>query len=269
MGNIRNIIRPSNILTTPKLLQEVLGASRTRSWPREGEIRRNFYDFDRDLFLIYPPPSVVTTTNPERYADVHRFFSASKPVQRGLLEQCGVGVIPYITRKGDASALLSKRYVEENTFIVRPMRHSGGRDYKVTDSPTDFEEGKEYLSVLFPKRREYRVIFFKGSPIITLRKRTPDGLDRTAAWNHANGSVFVTVEHEINNHLLKTSVMDDLTNCPIVQNSHLIGVDILLDKGSKKYAVLEINACPALTLEHNLEKVKEIVSHMEQSGSTD
>lgn len=255
---VRHVVRPSNIMTTPRLLMETLGAKRTRKYP-EDRPRFKPYDFNDDFFLIYPPGNLVTTDDGETYRSLYQFFSSTKPIQRGLLEQFGVRTIPFITRKADAELLRGKKFVEEDTYIVRPMRHSGGKDYRITNDPSDFKEGQEYISVLFPKKREYRVVFCKGVPIITLRKRVPEGIDHTQPWNHANGSVFVTVEHEENNHLLKTTVMNDLANCKIVQKSHLIGVDILLDKRSQNYAVLEINTCPAITLDHNLEKVKQIV----------
>jgi len=147
---IRNIVRPASIYTTPKLLQETLNAKRVRKWPQANILRRESYDFDRDLFLIYPDPAVVQVENKEKYRDLYRFFSASKPVQRGLLEQFGVSTVPFITRRDAADELLTKRYTKENTFIVRPMRHSGGRDYKVTIDPRDFEEGKEYRQCCSP-----------------------------------------------------------------------------------------------------------------------
>lgn len=256
---IRHIVRPPHILSTPRLLMETLGAKRTRKYP-DDRLRQRPYKFDEDLFLIYPPPSLVEANDATAYRELQAFYSSTKPTQRGLLEQFGVRVIPFATRKDAArEELPNKKLVREDIYIVRPYRHSAGKDYKVTHSPDDFVEGREYISVFFPKKREFRVIFCKGEPIITLRKRVPEGVDNIQPWNHANGSVFVTVEHEENNHLLKTTCMDDLSQCPIINRSHLIGVDILLDKGSKNYAVLEVNTCPAVTLEHNLEKVKQIV----------
>jgi hypothetical protein len=264
--SIRNIVRPRGIRTTPNLLKETLGASRLRSYPRASgkSIPSGFYDWSSDLFLVYPPPGLVANST-EEYHALHQFFSSNKPTQRGLLEQLSIPTIPCITRTDEAESLRARKFTEEETYIVRPLRHSGGRDYKVTINPGDFENHKEYCSVFFPKKREFRVIFLKGVPIITLRKRVPDGVDSRAPWNHATGSVFVTVEREENNHLLKTSCLDDLVKCSIIQTAHLVGVDILLDKGSKNYVVVELNSAPALTLEHNLEKVKQIVSGIPES----
>ena len=255
---VRNIVRPRSILTTPRNLQDALGARRTRGYPNDRDaVRHNLYDWGTDLFTVYPPANLVRNVD-ETYLKLHSFYSSDKPSQRRLLERVGVKVVPFATTRGEAESLPSRQYKEGDGYIVRPLRHSAGRDYKHTSSESDFVEGREYISVVFPKKREYRVIFTKGVPIITLRKRVPEGSSYLEPWNHAVGGHFVTVEHEENNHILKTSCMEDLGNCDYITNAHVVGVDILLDAYNRNYAVLETNTCPAITLDHNLAKMKEV-----------
>jgi hypothetical protein len=139
-------------------------------------------------------------------------------------------------------------------FVVRPLRHRSGIGYRVTFDPNDFEEGREYISRLYPKRHEYRVIFCFGTPLITLLKRVPEGIDPNGPWNHANGSTFITVNNPDNNRLRHTDCIERLSAFSVVKNAHLVAADIMLGD-NHDYVVSELNFCPALTIENNLRKV--------------
>lgn len=256
----RWIVRPPAILTTPNILKELLEADRTKKYSYQHLDRyRKKFSYEKDLLLVYPHPSVVVEGKTQEYLRLYSFFSGDKPSQRSVLEQCGVPTIPFRTRKD--RSLEEQLFTDEPQYIVRPLRHSGGKDYKITVGPEDFIEGKEYISVFFPKKREYRVVFYRGFPIITLRKRVPSSLNNLQPWNHANGSTFITVSQDENNHLLKTDFYEKLKDVFFVKDSHLIGVDVLLDKDNN-YVVVEVNCCPALTIESNLDLLKK--THQQQ-----
>ena len=148
--------------------------------------------------------------------------------------------------------------IRESRYIVRPLRHSGGRGYRITSSPTDFEEGREYIQEVYPKNHEYRIIVVRGKPLFTLYKRHPN-LAQDQPWNHANGSSFVTVDNPDNNRLRHTDIYERISNASgLLNNLDLVGIDVMYAKRGE-YVVTEFNLCPAITLEHNIQKVKEHV----------
>jgi hypothetical protein len=139
-------------------------------------------------------------------------------------------------------------------WVVRPLRHRAGQGYRITQDPTDHDPAREYVQELYPKRREYRIIYCMGVPIITLLKRVPENADPDGPWNHACGSTFITIEDLSRSYLRHTDVYDRLSAVPVIQNAHLVAADVLLGEDND-YVVSELNFCPALTIEANLRKV--------------
>jgi len=271
-GRIRWIVRPRAILTTPRILRDALGARRCVAHP---DNRGRKFSLQNDFFLTYPPieeleeyaqtksnasgtrtePESITSTlcRLESYRSIREFAAATKPGQRSTLQSSCVPTPSTATTHTEASALTAGK------FVVRPLRHSQGRDYRITDQPTDFKEQAEYISCLFPKRHEYRIIFVRGTPLITLIKKVPDGIDPDGPWNHANGSTFITVNDMNNNRLRDTDVYDVLKSVPIIKSADLVAADVLLGKKKDGYVVTELNFCPALTIENNMDLVKQHV----------
>lgn len=235
---IRYIVRPPNILTTPRKLKEVLNAQRTVN-PR---VSRRSLSFVDDLFLYYPDlPHEIS-----EYQVVREFFKKYKNHQQAYIRSFGVKT-PW-----DYPA-------HNNQYVVRPLRHSGGESFEVVSSETtlDINEGYKYSTPLFPKVKEYRMIFVKGVPIITLRKvfqsSTPGP---SLPWNHTQGAFFNTIQagHQ-GSSLRHSNAVADLLNVPVVQHAHIIGADIMLN-AANEYAVCELNFCPAITIPDNLEKIR-------------
>jgi hypothetical protein len=256
---MRYVIRPHGIQKTPRLLAKALGAETTRRWPNylaeSGKMKPSWL---KDFFLVYPETYCLEegSTGIQEllpYNLVRRFAATTKPEQRRLLRLANLPVPSFAATTHQAKDLPPGKYV------VRPLRHSQGRDYRVTDDPKDFREMHEYISTLFPKTHEYRVIFCLGAPIITLLKRVPPDLSPEAPWNHANGSTFVTVTQEENNRLRHTSAVEALAGYAVVKHAHLVAADIMLD-ADKNYVIAELNFCPALTIPSNLEKVAKHVA---------
>ena len=229
----RYVVRPKGILTTPRLLAEKLDA-RTRS---AGQVC-----WQSDFFLYYPEPSVVRNAD-EAYHKVFNFARKTKKGQRDAIRETGV--------------LVPDCY-ESDRCVVRPLRHRSGSDFRIVPAGTAHNTTTEYVSPFFSKQWEYRLIFSKGTHLLTLFKRVDPGTPSDVPWNHACGSTFVTTNNWNACRLRHTSVLGDLQGCPIINTAHLVAVDVMLRKqplGAWEYAVCEYNFCPSLSIERNLEKV--------------
>jgi hypothetical protein len=241
----RFLIRPRDFKKTPKRLSELLGTQRTITYTGHNNI---IPDWSLDFFLSYRFPSSEVLNATEDYTRLHLFYCSSKRDQRTILAEDGIKV--------------PNSYPSEK-YIVRPLRHFAGRDYRVTEDDSDFDPQLEYLSPWFPKTSEYRIIYSKGQPIVTLLKRVPEGLSNLEPWNHDNGSSFVSIHQHENNRLRHTTVYQDLSRSKIIQSAHLTAIDVLYCKQQRlqkpRYAVCEVNFCPSLTIPDNLERLQSYV----------
>ena len=305
---IRYIIRPSDILTTPRKLKEAFNAKRTLAFPFQGTRRPSVL---KDFFLTYPPieeieeyaQSVPNSSNRsslvhrtisqsrlrgrpeyssimdsnlrtlENYSLVREFFSKNKPLQRlYLAEHCGFS-IPW-TRYGSTSDGTMETNNRQPTFCSRPTRHRAGSGWNVlsesqvqeltqrSDSFTTSRE--EYIQQVLPKNYEYRIIICKGKALITLLKRNIENLSPLVPWNHQHGSSFVTVENIENNRLRRTDIYQKIENAELLKHIDLCAIDVLYLKNPARYFLLELNFCPGLTIDSNIEKVK---NHVNQVSS--
>ncbi|HEY6018533.1 MAG TPA: hypothetical protein VIY48_01100 [Candidatus Paceibacterota bacterium] len=185
---------------------------------------------------------------PPEYAETLDFMRKNKYGQRKALEAAGIPIPATYAHPGEA---WGAAFDDGAKFVVRPLRHSGGRDYRVTDSISDFVGGQQYLSELYPKRREYRVIFCFGKPVIWLRKHENEGVSSDEPWGHVNSS-FKTIQDVASCKLSATDCVSRLSAYPVVRGAHIIAADILYNrKHEKPYVVLELNACPGLTIDNN------------------
>jgi len=207
----------------------------------------------------------------DSYNLAREFASVSKPAQRRILsESCGFPVpwTSYVsgTRTLTFGASLAVREPSDGsmgaigstapTHIARPFRHTGGQEYHLRSNATDYDPQREYIQEIYPKKHEYRIIAIRGVPLITLYKRRPDHLSYTDAWNHTNGSTFVTVTNPDNDRLRHTNVYDLVRNCDLFKVIDLAGIDIMLARQGQ-YVITEVNLCPAVTLPDNLERIKQ------------
>jgi hypothetical protein len=131
--------------------------------------------------------------------------------------------------------------------------------YRVTGDRLDFVVGQEYISELFPKRREYRIIFLFGKPLISLRKKPNEGVTDAEPWGHAN-SRFQTIIDVPNCRLSGTDVYDRLSAMPAVKAAHIVAADVLYNvKSDPKYSVLELNFCPGVDIDANRASIVEAI----------
>lgn len=297
---MRFIIRPNHILGTPRALKDAFNArletnSRfiTRRLDSASRVHRPLEYRGRDFFLAYPGHSLVRTdasVSGELYDIARQFFLATKRDQRGAICHAGFPIPKTYTAlceqrsvggAGEGHVQLELQLLDvsgsEETiqpssvsdadrarkFVVRPLRHYGGTEYRITTDPTAWDPEREYLSELYPKDREYRIVCVRGEPLFTLLKRTPEGLSNTEPWNHTNGSYFVTVQDWSKNRLRHTDIFDRIRSSDLIRSFDLCGIDVLWSREHEQpYVVCEVNLCPALSIESNLRKVVDhVVSH--------
>lgn len=248
MGEIRFVVRTPEITYTPKLLAKALGA-RIRKYPNEKWPHREF-DYRRDFFFACPDAGRVRHA-PRDYLSLQTFWGLSKALQRQEIIRLGLPAPLAFTSRYEAA------YLPKGKYVIRPLRHEQGRHFRITEEATDFREGREYVSELFPKTREYRIITIYGEPTILLRKKV-ENPDPLLPWNHnTNGAFFQTVNDWKGSKLGQLDVFEKIKDNPIVRAAHIVGVDILYAKG--KWCVIEFNSSPAIQLEHNVQKVAETI----------
>jgi len=244
------VIRPKGVRTTPSRVASELGCQ-TRFYPNTRHPRR--FDYLRDFFMTTPHPEFVSNA-PAAYNDVYHFSTRNKYGQRQILSN-------FVPIPKTAGSETEAGNLAGEHFVVRPLRHSGGVGYRVTGNRLDFIHGQEYISELFPKRREYRIIFLFGKPLIVLRKKPNEGIDETAPWGHEN-SFFQTINDVPGSRLAGTDVFDRLTEMPAVAAAHIVAADILYNsKSDPKYMVLELNFCPGLDIDNNRATIVEAIKN--------
>lgn len=237
----RYLLKSKQFRTTPIYLKRTLNIRKLVS---VGGRFSPDLDWNQDLFLAYPKPSQYNNqlqNLPNSYDIISNFYTANKKLQRSILNSYNI--------KTPESYAANARH-----FVVRPLRHYGGINFRVTNNSEDYNPQYEYISPLFPKKREYRVIFVFGTPLIILRKKPDDNATVDAPWNHTNGSFFQTISSlsECRLHT-QTSFFSDISDCPLIQHTHIVAADVLTN--SSDYAVCELNFSPAITLPNNLQRI--------------
>jgi hypothetical protein len=248
------VVRPPGMLTTPAAIAAALGC-KAKKYPNPA-IDRVFH-YGKSFFMTNVHPGHTTGAPPE-FTNVHSFFAKHKYGQRQALENAGVSV-PAAFGSAAAAIAHSASVTDDGLcFVIRPLRHSGGEHYRVSDG-SDLG-ANEYASVLYPKKREYRVIFVFGKPLIYLRKKPNEGVAEDAPWGHVN-SKFQTINDIPNCRLSQTDCVERLSALDVVKYSHVVAADILYNsKEPQPYVVLELNMCPSLSIADNLAKVVEAVN---------
>lgn len=195
-------------------------------------------DWNSDLLVAYPHASKVANV-PENYNKVRDFYRSDKSQQRQLLMSSGIKTPNSYT---------------SDRFIVRPLRHREGRDYRITTEVNDYNAETHYISPAFYKLREYRVIYVYGNPVVVLGKKPPEGADPFSAWNHTTGARFSTINRREESMLWGTSFIRDAATFDVIKTATLVAADVLVGP-SYTYAVTELNFAPSLTIARNIEDI--------------
>lgn len=248
------VARPPGIQGTPRQIAADLGF-RLRKYPHPAVPSRTF-DYNRDFIMAVVPPSNVRNAS-EDYGQTYNFATRNKYGQRRHLQAAGIPVPAVASNHEEARSLAGEQ------FVARPLRHSRGVGYRVTSDRSDFSPGEEYLSELYLKRREYRIIFVRGEPLIFLRKKPNEGVDATQPWGHEN-SRFQTIQDVAGSRIGRTDAAARLARYPVIRGAHIAAVDILYNDRDleKPWVALEVNFCPGLDIDNNRALVVQyILSH--------
>lgn len=252
---VRYIVRPSGFMSTPKRIRRTVGAQGIRKHTANNVL----FDYNQDLFLGYPHPMKLNRwTRPDYYSDLYNYFIGTKYQQRETLHNAGVKVPQTI-----GIDISPYQLSADAQLVLRPFRHTQGQDYTVTDINTlsmgDLRN--HYASLIFPKRWEYRCVYMGGELLFTLFKKNQRQVEYTRPWNLSNGFFFMTVHQLENNRVRHTSFFDDVQQWDLLDKYHLIAFDIMIDEHFN-YAVCETNFCPALTINNNLERIRDYVQSL-------
>ena len=222
----RYVVRPKGILGTPKAVARELGF-RVRFYPNPAKHR--IFDYQRDFFMGPVAPQHVKNA-PLGYGTFHDFTTRNKYGQRQALAEAGVPVPQCASSLAETQGL---PFYDGLRFVVRPLRHSGGAGYRFTNNRLDFTPGEEYISEFYPKKREYRVIFVFGKPMIWLRKKPHEGVSNEEPWGHQN-SRFQTIIDVDSSPLSSTDCVARLGNTDIVRSAHICAADVLFNKSHQQ-----------------------------------
>ena len=133
-----------------------------------------------------------------------------------------------------------------NKVVVRTATHAQARGLAVCSNMWELEEacnkfGSYYINELIEKSEEFRVTFVQGR-VAWVAEKTPGNPD-DVAWNVAKGGRFDNVRWgEWDSEVLRVAKRAfDLSGLDFG------GVDVMVEKGTDKCYVLEINSAPSLT----------------------
>jgi len=152
----------------------------------------------------------------------------------------------------------SAERLPEGKYVIRPLNHRQGQEFRITEDQRDFNPNTEYCSLFIPKTKEFRIIYYKGRRVCTYLKKTPEeSFSPEQPWTFSNGCRFLTIANpESNDRILRTSLYQELDNHWITKAAHLIAVDVLW-KNPTAY-ICEINFAPGLTIASTFDKIKSI-----------
>lgn len=251
---MRYLVRPRKLRRTPFRLRDALGFTRSYAYPNMRDLP--VFSWEHDLLIAVPSYQHVRDA-PPAFSTLRRVYVADKWKQRLWLHE-----------NGFQTPLNAEQPEDDIVYVRRPLRHHSGVGFQCIQSESVISlpeliahnnVADNYLSPLFRRTHEYRVIMHKGKVVCTILKRNDVGLNQTQAWNGANGSYFVTVRNPDNNRLRHTDIYERLENNPVLASAHLLGVDVLLNHPERKYAISEINFCPSIEIDSNIEELKSYV----------
>lgn len=189
-------------------------------------------DWNTDLFLAYPHPSLVQHAPPQ-YQALHDFYIGNKYDQ---WQEC---------RK-----FWRCPEIEGPPYVVRPLRHERGEGFEISQTlPPDSRKTTHYWRSLFHRSCEYRVFFAHGHKVLTLLKRVPGGTDQEIPWNVGISS-FVTVHNHECDRLRHSKFYEKAEAFLAAFPFKFLCVDVLYSK--HRHRVVEVNFSPNISIVDNL-----------------
>lgn len=245
---IRYIVRPSGIRTTPNALKVALGAQRTVPVTAPGYV----FDESRDFFFAIPRPSQlgpgVSEGRRASYHQLSNFFSSSKYSQRKLMSAGGIA-IPLT--KGICDSV---EWDEGDECVLRPRYHMAGQGFQIVRGDHQYDPATHYLSQLFIRTHEYRVIYVLGRRVATLIKHIPNTLTQQQPWTFTNGATFISMSSDPTTHRLhRLGFYSAAEAFHVTQQAHILAYDVMVN--ADEYAVSEVNFCPSLKVQSRIDAV--------------
>lgn len=160
------------------------------------------------------------------------------------LGEVGLGPDTLVVRR-DAYRKISAL---EGTYVMRPDKHSRGRNLVCGDkdtltaalnaNPSKWLGG--YVRPLIQKKDEYRVYVVQGR-VASVAKKIPE--DRSAvAWNHALGATFENVRwDDWNSHMLDVAIKG-----AALSGLYYAAVDVMVEEDTLRPWIIEINSAGSL-----------------------
>lgn len=246
---IRQIIRPAGVKTTPTNLAEGLGVV-ARGMGDDGPMP----DWRRDFFMYYPDPELVRGTD-AHYTVLRNFAMNTKATQREQIGTFGMPVCPvyraHVPRPDN---------LEGRRWVVRPMYHERGQNFRLTGDRNDFIPRAEYISPFYRDRREYRFLFIRGEPVLFWNKR---GDNPDQPWGGDDPQYYTITDWPASVLLRYTDALTVLRRCPILARAHIVGVDVMYSETeNQNWVVLEYNFAPGLWMNHN---IRTVVNHLREN----
>lgn len=232
--------------------------------------REQTYDARETAFLYYPPTKHVRNPWPG-YAACRRYFWYHKRGQRNV-----IGQYFNIPRSADEG---------EPPYIVRPLRHFGGRKFFVADSEEERRaaereiDGGSYAMELIRRTREFRAFFVGGDHTTTMLKSleeygyaeaenippTDDDELQRQPWNRDQmGTRYLTITREVNDKLTGTSFYDDAEDFMSDYPFDVLAIDVAYNDNDDSYSVFETNFAPQCTVESTLNPMVEAINQLQR-----
>lgn len=224
----------------------------------EGGDPNGHVDWGTDIFMAYPSAPWVLDADSDYY-NLRNLYQMNKAHQRRFLHEQGF-TVPETRHSSWCTPTLE--CARDGDFVVRPLRHTRGRQYTVSNNTDGVCLESNYISRVFPKKWEYRVFITKGNPIVTLVKKY-DGPDEDVPghqqpWNRGAGYKFITVHNRENDRLRHTNLYPLIESTPVFQEITMAALDVMLHNSCEHgwtYAISELNFAPLVTLPANLKKM--------------
>lgn len=152
------------------------------------------------------------------------------------LKEAGVSVPEMWTNKRDI----------KYPALRRRINHSRGRDIIIMKSPSNFRSGDFYTQFI-DSYREYRAHIFNGKCIrLSIKAPSSEGLKKDDKIRSSTRG-WTAIDHYEHMPYIERDVVKEATKAVSTLGLDFGCVDVLVEKGTNKPYVLEVNTCPRLS----------------------
>lgn len=232
----------------------------------------NTVDANEVAFLYYPEVRYVRHPF-HGYARCRRYFWYHKRGQRKVLS--------------DYVNIPSRAEDGEPPYVVRPIRHFGGRGFYIAEDEQELQEarnqidGRSYAVEVFRRTREFRAFFVKGENTTTMLKSLegygyaeaenmpdPDNDElQLKPWNRdqMESTRYLTITREVNDKLqTNTDFYDHVSEFLDQYPFDLLAFDVAYNDHNDEYAVFETNFAPQCTITATLRPMRQAMLNMDR-----